>query len=118
MHRPDFLNRANADYIDRLYEQYQRDPRALDSTWQAYFAGFDDAGGRAARPHGPRHRRTRQNRPDRWNPAHAGRVGIARTGGRYNQRSHDSENQGGAFGFGSLVPGHFEIPVNLYYAIY
>src|SRR5665213_172701 len=48
MHRPDFLNRANADYIDRLYEQYQRDPRALDSTWQAYFAGFDDAGGRAA----------------------------------------------------------------------
>ena len=49
MQRFDFLNRANADYVDRLYEQYQRDPRSLDETWQAYFAGFDDAGGKALR---------------------------------------------------------------------
>ena len=28
--RLDFVNRANADYIERLYEQYQRDPRSLD----------------------------------------------------------------------------------------
>jgi 2-oxoglutarate dehydrogenase E1 component len=48
MQRFDFLNRANAEYVDRLYEQYQREPRSLDETWQAYFAGFDDAGGRAA----------------------------------------------------------------------
>ena len=46
MHRSDFLNRANADYVDRLYEQYQRDPRSVDEVWQAYFAGFEDAGGR------------------------------------------------------------------------
>ncbi len=46
--RGDLLNRANADYLDRLYDQYQRDPRSLDPAWQAYFAGFDDAGGRTA----------------------------------------------------------------------
>jgi len=44
--RLDFVNRANADYIERLYEQYQRDPRSLDEFWQAYFAGFETAGGR------------------------------------------------------------------------
>src|SRR5688500_4815055 len=49
MERFDFVNRANADYIDRLYAQYQRDPRSLDLTWQAYFAGFDyAAAGRSA----------------------------------------------------------------------
>jgi len=37
----DFVNRSNADYIDRLYDQYQRDPRSLDDSWQAFFAGFD-----------------------------------------------------------------------------
>src|SRR5687767_9684396 len=48
MERFDFVNRANAEYIDRLYEQYQRDPRSLDATWQAYFSGFEYAGGRSA----------------------------------------------------------------------
>ncbi len=48
MERFDLINRANADYVDRLYEQYQRDPRSLDESWQAYFAGFDSAGGRAS----------------------------------------------------------------------
>ena len=48
MERFDFVNRANAEYIDRLYEQYQRDPRSLDATWQAYFSGFEYAGGRNA----------------------------------------------------------------------
>ena len=46
MERFDFSKQVNADYIDQLYEQYQRDPRALDETWQAYFAGFEFAGGR------------------------------------------------------------------------
>jgi 2-oxoglutarate dehydrogenase E1 component len=49
MERFDFVNRANAEYIDRLYEQYQRDPRSLDPTWQAYFAGFEYAGGHTLR---------------------------------------------------------------------
>lgn len=37
----DFVNRSNAEYIDRLYDQYRRDSRALDSSWKAFFAGFD-----------------------------------------------------------------------------
>src|SRR4029079_4187522 len=32
------------------YEQYQRDPRSLDDYWQAYFAGFETAGGRGFVP--------------------------------------------------------------------
>ena len=50
MERFDFVNRANADYIDRLYAEYQRDPRSLDLTWQAYFAGFEYASGRNPMP--------------------------------------------------------------------
>jgi len=37
----DFVNRENSEYVDRLYAQYQRDPRSLDARWQAFFAGFD-----------------------------------------------------------------------------
>src|SRR6188508_1991039 len=48
MERFDFVNRANAEYIDRLYEQYQKDPRSVDDYWRAYFAGFETAGGRSA----------------------------------------------------------------------
>jgi 2-oxoglutarate dehydrogenase E1 component len=42
------ITRGNADYIDRLYTMYQTDPRSVDSYWQAFFAGFEAAGGRAA----------------------------------------------------------------------
>ncbi|HEX4054204.1 MAG TPA: 2-oxoglutarate dehydrogenase E1 component [Tepidisphaeraceae bacterium] len=44
----DIINRGNADYIDRLYQQYQSDTRSVDPYWQAFFAGFEAAGGRAA----------------------------------------------------------------------
>jgi 2-oxoglutarate dehydrogenase E1 component len=37
----DFVNRANAEYIDRLHEQYLRDPRSVSEHWQAFFAGFN-----------------------------------------------------------------------------
>ena len=37
----DFVNRANADYIDRLHEQNLRDPRSVPEHWRAFFAGFD-----------------------------------------------------------------------------
>src|SRR5260221_475717 len=46
MERFNLVDRTNADYIDRLYEQYQHDPRTLDETWQAFFSGFESAGGR------------------------------------------------------------------------
>lgn len=42
----DFFHRANADYIDQLYQQYLSDPSSVEEIWQAYFAGFDAAGGK------------------------------------------------------------------------
>src|SRR3954462_10705210 len=42
----DFVNRANADYVEALYERYLKDPRSVDVNWQAFFAGFELAGGR------------------------------------------------------------------------
>ncbi len=37
----DFVNRANADYIDRIYQQYLKDPRSVEDHWKAFFAGFE-----------------------------------------------------------------------------
>jgi len=37
----DFVNRANADYIDQMQQRYQRDPRSVPEAWQAFFAGFE-----------------------------------------------------------------------------
>ncbi len=37
----DFINRANADYIERLQQQYNADPRSVEPHWRAFFAGFD-----------------------------------------------------------------------------
>ena len=42
----DFINRANAEYIDQLYQRYQADPRSVESHWRAFFAGFEAGGGR------------------------------------------------------------------------
>jgi len=47
MDHSDIINRGNADYIDRLYQLYQSDARSVDAYWQAFFAGFEAAGGRA-----------------------------------------------------------------------
>ena len=41
MDTSDFINRSNAEYIERLYQQYQTDPRSLDLNWQAFFAGLE-----------------------------------------------------------------------------
>src|ERR1700761_4982801 len=46
----DFVNRANADYIDRLYQQYQKDPRSVDDHWKAFFAGFELGQDRSGAP--------------------------------------------------------------------
>src|SRR5438045_4885066 len=42
----DFINRANAEYIDQLFQRYQQDPRSVESHWRAFFAGFEAGGGR------------------------------------------------------------------------
>ena len=45
----DIVNRGNAEYVDQLYQQYQKDPRSLDPAWQAFFAGFDTGYARSPR---------------------------------------------------------------------
>src|ERR1043165_6384419 len=47
MEQLDFVNRANSEYIDQLYQRYRIDPRSVDERWRAFFAGFDAGGGRA-----------------------------------------------------------------------
>ena len=37
----DFLNRTSSDYIEHLYQQYQKEPRSLDEQWRAFFAGLE-----------------------------------------------------------------------------
>src|SRR4051794_34124796 len=45
----DFFHRANSDYLERLYAQYQGNPQSVDGQWQAFFAGIE-----AASIHSPR----------------------------------------------------------------
>jgi 2-oxoglutarate dehydrogenase E1 component len=54
MQPSDFVHRANADYLELLQAQYQRDPRSLGSEWQAFFAGFE-IGSDARAPQSPAH---------------------------------------------------------------
>src|SRR5512139_2267111 len=44
----DLVNRANAAYVDQLYQQYLRDPRSVDERWAWFFAGFEAASGNGA----------------------------------------------------------------------
>ncbi|PIT70162.1 2-oxoglutarate dehydrogenase E1 component [Bartonella tribocorum] len=37
-----FLYGGNADYIDQLYAQYEKDPTSVDSQWRAFFEGLHD----------------------------------------------------------------------------
>ncbi|QOV88448.1 2-oxoglutarate dehydrogenase E1 component [Humisphaera borealis] len=41
MDRLDFVTRVNPEYVDRVYEQYLRDPRSVDESWQQTFAAMD-----------------------------------------------------------------------------
>src|SRR5438105_10954864 len=62
----DFVNRANTEYIDQLYQRYQTDPRSIDPQWREFFSRMDyemprpggngEEAGRSARP-------TRSDRP-------------------------------------------------------
>jgi 2-oxoglutarate dehydrogenase E1 component len=38
---PDFVSRANAEFIDQQYERYRTDPESLEPTWRAFFAGME-----------------------------------------------------------------------------
>src|SRR6185503_20353423 len=37
----DFVNRANTEYIDQLYQRYQTDPRSVDPQWREFFSRMD-----------------------------------------------------------------------------
>jgi len=37
----DVIHRANAEYLERLYQQYLTNPRTLDAQWLAFFKGFE-----------------------------------------------------------------------------
>src|SRR5438876_924960 len=58
----DFFHRANADYLERIYAQYQRDPQSLDEAWQAFFAGFE--AGSDQSPNRPQSARDASRPPD------------------------------------------------------
>ena len=42
--RLDFVQRANAPYIEEQYARYLRDPRSVPEEWALFFAGFELAG--------------------------------------------------------------------------
>jgi len=42
--RYDFTQRANAPYIERMYEQWRQDPASVPSDWAAFFAGVEFSG--------------------------------------------------------------------------
>ena len=47
MDRLNYINPANADYINSLYEAYKQDPESIDFGWQKFFEGFDFGQGSA-----------------------------------------------------------------------
>ena len=84
MERFDFVNRANAEYIDRIYEQYRRDPRSVDETWRAYFAGFEFAASRNGNGQG------RADGPGPVEPRRAGAAAaISRAAGEARRPADD-----------------------------
>ncbi len=44
----DVISRANSEYLERLYQRFQADPRSVDEKWRAFFAGFEAGGLRQA----------------------------------------------------------------------
>ncbi|MDO7742606.1 MAG: thiamine pyrophosphate-dependent enzyme, partial [Pedobacter sp.] len=43
-----YLNGANAEYIDSIYQTYKEDPNAVEFGWQKFFEGFDFGRGAGA----------------------------------------------------------------------
>ncbi len=46
----DFVNRANAEYIEQVFQQYKKDPNSVEEIWKAYFAGFEMGAARTDLP--------------------------------------------------------------------
>ena len=41
MDKYSFLNAAHTAYFADMYEQYQQDPDSIESSWKAFFQGYD-----------------------------------------------------------------------------
>ncbi|MDR6786289.1 2-oxoglutarate dehydrogenase E1 component [Pedobacter africanus] len=53
-----YLNGANAEYIESLYQSYRRDPNSVEFGWQKFFEGFDfgrDSSGASVSAEAPEH---------------------------------------------------------------
>jgi 2-oxoglutarate dehydrogenase E1 component len=74
----DFVNRSNADYIDRLYQDYQKDPRSVEEPWRSYFAGFEAGLGRSLDEGNLA--QTGGNRPSTNAPTQAGESSLGEIG--------------------------------------
>jgi 2-oxoglutarate dehydrogenase E1 component len=44
-HNSSFLQGQNAEYVEQLHANFANDPASVDSSWQAFFRGLDDAAG-------------------------------------------------------------------------
>ena len=42
-HSSSFLQGQNAAFVEQLHARYAENPASVDSSWQAYFRGLDDA---------------------------------------------------------------------------
>ena len=59
-HSSSFLQGQNADYVEQLQARYAENPTSVDSSWQAFFRGLDDAAADVTRgARGPTGRRRR-----------------------------------------------------------
>jgi 2-oxoglutarate dehydrogenase E1 component len=41
MQKPEFLNNAHPEYIEKLFNDYRRDPTAVDESWRIFFQGYE-----------------------------------------------------------------------------
>ena len=39
--RTSYLNDWNADLLDEYHQRWKKDPASVDSTWSAFFEGFE-----------------------------------------------------------------------------
>ncbi|WBU52293.1 2-oxoglutarate dehydrogenase E1 component [Paracoccus sp. SCSIO 75233] len=74
-HDSSFLQGHNAEYVEQLYGQWARDPKAVDAAWDRYFAALgDDARDAVAEAEGPSWKRSD------WPPVENGDLTAALTG--------------------------------------
>ncbi len=41
MDKYSYISNADVTYVDQLYQNYKKDPAAVDATWQKFFEGYD-----------------------------------------------------------------------------